>query len=158
MPAPPIVDPATIDLSHIEYDIEAIRAVNKQRFEMEQLSAIVRVDVAERLIIAYKDITEDEFWVRGHIPGRPLMPGVIMCEAVAQAASFLIHHCMDKKPAFIGFGGMDGVKFRGQVTPGQRFVIVGRIENMRPRLKAFQAQAFVDGKMVFEGTIYGLPI
>lgn len=158
MPSPPIVDPATIDLNVVEFDIEAIRKVNKQRFEMEQLSAIVRVDVEQRLIIAYKDLTEQDFWVRGHIPGRPLMPGVIMCESVAQAASFLIYQCLEKKPEFIGFGGMDGIKFRGQVTPGQRFVIVGQIENMRPRLKAFNAQAFVDSKMVFEGTIYGLPI
>ena len=72
MPKPPIVDPATIDLTLIEYGFEAIRECNQQRYEMEQLTAVVRLDLEKRLIIAYKDLTENEFWVRGHIPGRPL--------------------------------------------------------------------------------------
>lgn len=158
MPRPPIVDPATIDCSQIAYDIEAIRQVNQQRFEMEQLTAVVRMDVQKQLIIAYKDVTDDEFWVRGHIPGRPLMPGVLMCEAAAQAASFLIHHCMDDPPAFVGFGGLEGIKFRGTVVPGDRFVIVGQITVLRRRRAVMEAQAFVGTKMVFEGIIIGVPV
>ena len=158
MPRPPIVDPATIDLSQVAYDIEAIRQVNQQRHEMEQLTAIVRIDLAERLVIAYKDVTEDEFWVRGHIPGRPLMPGVVMCEAVAQAASFLIYHCMDQPPDFVGFGGLERVRFRGTVVPGDRFLIVGRITDLRRRIAKLDGQAFVGTRMVFEGTILGVPV
>ena len=158
MPRPPIVDPATIDTSRAEHDIEAIRKVNKQRFEMEHLTAIVRMDVERRLIIAYKDITDGEFWVRGHIPDRPLMPGVIMCEAVAQAASFLIHHCFEEPPEFVGFGGLDGVRFRGTVVPGDRLLIVGQITDLRRRIARMNAQAFVGDKMVFEGTIIGVPV
>jgi 3-hydroxyacyl-[acyl-carrier-protein] dehydratase len=158
VPRPPIVDPATIDFDHVEHDLDAIRKVNKQRYEMEQLTAIVRMDVEERLIIAYKDVTEDEFWVRGHIPGRPIMPGVVMCEAIAQAASFLINHVMEEEFDFVGFGGMDKVRFRGTVVPGDRFVIVGRITSMRPRLAICEAQAFVGDKMVFEGSIIGVPV
>jgi len=158
VPKPPIVDPATIDLTHIEYGIEAIRQCNQQRYEMEQLTAVVRLDLEKRLIIAYKDLTENEFWVRGHIPGRPLMPGVIMCEAAAQAASFLIMHTLEKPPNFVGFGGLDAVKFRGPVAPGDRFVIVGHIINLRARLATFASQAFVGTKMVFEGVIHGVPM
>jgi len=158
VPGPAIVDPATIDLSRVEYDIEAIRKVNRQRHEMEHLTAIVHMDTQRRLIIAYKDVTDTEFWVRGHIPGRPLMPGVIMCEAVAQAASFLIVNCMEKPPDFVGFGGLDAVRFRGTVVPGDRFVIVGQIEELRPRWSTLRAQAFVGTKMVFEGTIIGVPV
>jgi 3-hydroxyacyl-[acyl-carrier-protein] dehydratase len=152
------VDPATIDCSRIAYDLEAIRRINKQRFEMEQLSAIVHMDVEQRLIIAYKDITEREFWVRGHIPGRPLMPGVVMCEAAAQAASFLIHYCMPDPPEFLGFGGLEEVRFRGTVVPGDRFIVVGQIPSLKRRLAVFEAQAFVGTKIVFEGRILGVPI
>lgn len=158
MPKPPIVDPATIDTSRVEYGIEEIRKVNQQRYEMEQLTAVVHMDTQRQLIIAYKDLTENEFWVRGHIPGRPLMPGVIMCEAVAQAASFLIAHCLAEPPAFVGFGGMDEVRFRGTVVPGDRVVIVGQIETLRTRLATMRAQAFVGTKMVFEGVIIGAPV
>ena len=158
MPQPPIVDPASIDFSHVEFDIEAIRQANKQRFEMEQLTAVVRLDVADRLIIAYKDVAENEFWVRGHIPGRPLMPGVIMCECAAQTASFFLCHALPKKPEFIGFGGMDGVRFRGQVVPGDRFVIIGRMEEIRSRISTLRAQGFVGSKMVFEATVHGIPM
>lgn len=158
MPRQPIVDPHSIDLNHIAYDIDAIRAVNRQRFEMEHLSAIVHLDARERTIVAYKDITDDEFWVRGHIPGRPLMPGIVMCEAAAQAASFLLQKCMDDPPDFMGFGGLDQVRFRGTVVPGDRFVIVGRIESLKRRIAIFDTQAFVDGKMVFEGKIMGVPM
>jgi len=158
VPKPPIVDPATIDTSRVEYDVEGIRRFNKQRYEMEHLTAVVHVDRAKRLIIAYKDVTDHEFWVRGHIPGRPLMPGVIMCEAVAQAASFLIAQCLDNPPEFVGYGGMDEVRFRGEVKPGERFLIVGQIESLRRAYAVMQAQAFVGTKMVFEGKIIGVPM
>ncbi|NQT87930.1 beta-hydroxyacyl-ACP dehydratase [bacterium] len=158
MPRQPILDLDTIDLDHVEYDLDAIRKVNRQRFEMEHLTAIAHMDVENRLIVACKDITDEEFWFRGHIPGRPLMPGVIMCEAVAQAASFLIHHVSEEALEFVGFGGMDKVRFRGTVVPGDRFVIIGHITSMRPRLAILEAQAFVDGKMVFEGTILGVHV
>ena len=158
MPRPPIVDPATIDTSTTQYGIETIRKFNRQRYEMEQLTAIVSVDLEKRLIIAYKDISKDEFWTRGHIPGRPLMPGVVMCEAVAQAASFLIAQCVKDLKDFVGFGGLDGVRFRGEVKPGDRFVIVGQIESLRRAYAVMNAQAFVGTRMVFEGTIIGVPM
>ena len=158
MPSPPILDLAAIDFSQTVCGIEAIREVNKQRFEMEQLTAIVHMDLPERLIVAYKDIADDEFWVRGHIPGRPLMPGVVMCEVAAQMASVLLYRLAEEKPEFIGFGGMDGVRFRGQVVPGDRFVIVGKVEVLSTRLSKLKAQGFVGDKMVFEGTILGIPV
>ena len=55
---------------------------------MEQLTAIVFDDVERGICVGYKDISPDEFWVRGHMPGMPLMPGVIMCEAAAQLCSY----------------------------------------------------------------------
>ncbi len=71
MPPVALVDPATIDTSRVLADGEAIRRGNPQRFEMQQLTAIVFLDKDDHLIIGYKDVQADEFWVRGHMPGTP---------------------------------------------------------------------------------------
>jgi 3-hydroxyacyl-[acyl-carrier-protein] dehydratase len=76
---PLILDFSEYDLNHVVSNIEEIRRYNPQRFEMEQLSAIVFEDSARAICVGYKDLKQDEFWTRGHMPGMPLMPGVIMC-------------------------------------------------------------------------------
>src|SRR6266581_1022778 len=81
-------DPGQIDFSNIVADLDAIQRVNPQRFEMIQLDAIVHLDPVSRICIGYKDVRFDEFWVRGHMPGYPLLPGVLMCEASAQLCSY----------------------------------------------------------------------
>ena len=128
MPPAPLVDPTTIDMSTIAVDKEGIRRANLQRFEMEQLDAIVTMDAENHLVIGYKDVREDEFWVRGHMPDFPLFPGVLMCETAAQLCSFYAQsmHLIDE--GFLGFGGMEDVRFRGPVRPGDRLImaIAGR--------------------------------
>ena len=81
-----IVDLDSIDFDRVLADVHEIRKYNPQRFEMEQLSAIVHEDPQNVTCVGYKDVAHDEFWVRGHMPGMPLMPGVVMLEAVAQVA------------------------------------------------------------------------
>jgi 3-hydroxyacyl-[acyl-carrier-protein] dehydratase len=69
-----LVDPADIDFDNVIADVDEIRKYNPQRFEMEQLTAIVYVDEATMTCAGYKDIKEDEVWVRGHMPGMPIIP------------------------------------------------------------------------------------
>ncbi len=158
MPPAALVDPETIDTSRILYDLEAIRRGNPQRFEMEQLTAIVQFDKDENLIVGFKDVATDEFWVRGHMPGYPLMPGVLMCEAAAQLCSFFCHLIQIAPDGFIGFGGMEEVRFRGQVKPGDRLVMLAKATRINRRQTVFETQGFVDGNMVFHGRIIGVPL
>ena len=81
MPAPPLYDLAAFDFATPLFTIDEIRVVNPQRFEMEQLTAIVHVDPECHGVVGYKDVRPDEYWCRGHMPGFPLMPGVLQCEA-----------------------------------------------------------------------------
>src|SRR6056297_2184953 len=81
-------DISQIDFDHVVADLTEIRKYNKQRHEMEQLTAIVYESREEEICVGYKDISRDEFWVRGHMPQMPLMPGVIMLEAAAQISSY----------------------------------------------------------------------
>src|SRR5438034_9738740 len=119
-------DPARLDLNHVLADQEAIRKVNPQRFEMEQLTAIVYLDVVNHVVAGYKDVRADEFWVRGHMPDYPLMPGVLMCEAAAQLCTYYIVTQGLMQGDFVGFGGLENVRFRSPVRPGDRLVLVGK--------------------------------
>ena len=156
MPPVFLIDPSTIDTSRVMADLEAIRRGNLQRFEMEQLTAIVTIDPVEHLIIGYKDVSHDEFWVRGHVPGLPLMPGVLMCEAAAQLASYYCYFTKIVEDGFLGFGGMEDVRFRGKVQPGDRLVLVSKAAKVNRRQTLFETQGFVGNNMVFHGKIIGV--
>ena len=154
MPPALLYDISQIDLNAVLFDQEEIRKANPQRGDMEHLNAIVWADPSAGRIIGYKDVRADEFWVPGHIPGRPLLPGVIMIEAAAQAAAFYTS-MVQKWPGFIGFGGVDGVKFRQQVAPGARMYIMLKVIWKRHRRICCNAQGIVNGSVVFEASITG---
>ena len=154
-----IIDFSELDFDKIEADIDEIRQCNPQRFEMEQLTAIVYDSVDRGICVGYKDITDEEFWNRGHMPGMPLMPGVIMCEAAAQLCSYHAqrHNLLDVE--MVGFGGLDDVRFRGTVIPGDRLVIAaGLLKARRRALIRSRFQGFVRESLVCEGIITGIPL
>jgi 3-hydroxyacyl-[acyl-carrier-protein] dehydratase len=159
MPPPPLYDLTTIDFSRPAFDIEAIRRVNPQRNQMEQLTAVVHVDRVHHGIVGYKDITENEFWVPGHMPGFPLMPGVVMCEAAAQLAGFYASKFKLLGGDFVGFGGMDEIRFRAPVFPTCRLILMARMRELRPNRRAkFDFQGVVKDQIVFTGNMLGVPI
>jgi 3-hydroxyacyl-[acyl-carrier-protein] dehydratase len=196
MPPKLLVDLSGIDLTRVAIPIEEIREVNPQRYEMEQLSGIITYRPDLGYIVAFRDVRPDEFWVRGHIPGRPLFPGVLMIEAAAQLSSFYYKLFMDKEPPagapatsgpgrggeaealssvglprqapagqktrsvtrFVGFGGVTDVKFRRTVEPGDRLIIIAVSRELKSRRAVFDTQEVVGDKLVFEGTIIGMPV
>src|SRR5689334_19366782 len=125
MPPQLLFDVSQINLEQIVYDQNAIREANPQRGHMEMLDGIAYVNTDQGEIVGYKDVRNGEFWVAGHIPGRPLFPGVLMIEAAAQLASFYTRKFIGWT-GFIGFGGVEETKFRMQVTPGQRLYLLGK--------------------------------
>ncbi|MBN2293814.1 MAG: beta-hydroxyacyl-ACP dehydratase [Pirellulales bacterium] len=153
-----ILDPSEFHLDQVVADIEEIHRYIPQRYEMEQLTAISYVDTERKICVGYKDLSTDEFWVRGHMPGFPLMPGVVMCEAAAQVASYyaIKEKLMDTE--IVGYGGLDEVRFRGVVRPGDRFVIVVRLLKVRRMMLTCEFQCFVDDNIVCEGVLKGIPL
>jgi 3-hydroxyacyl-[acyl-carrier-protein] dehydratase len=153
------VDPSMLDFDAPIADIEEIRRYNPQRFEMEQLTAILYEDRDTHTCAAYKELTHDEFWVRGHMPGMPLMPGVIMLEAAAQLASYYAQKNDLLGAAMVGFGGLDEVRFRDPVIPGDRLVLMVRLDKARRgRMLVASFQGVVDSTLVVEGVLRGIPI
>jgi 3-hydroxyacyl-[acyl-carrier-protein] dehydratase len=155
-----LLDHSEIDLDRVAADLDEIRRYNPQRFEMEQLTRIVFDDYDRKICAGYKDVTENEFWVRGHMPGMPLMPGVLICEAAAQMCSYFAHkHHLLGDCKVVGFGGLEDVRFRDPVRVGDRLVIVCKMVRVRiGSIIVCRFQAFVRQVMVADGKIKGIPL
>lgn len=154
-----IIDPATLDFTRLTADIEAIRRVNLQRFEMEQLTAVVYEDLKEHICVGYKDVTPNEFWIRGHMPSMPLMPGVVMLEAAAQLSSYFVQRHDLMGTELVGFGGLEGVRFRNYILPGTRLILACQLTKARRgRILISRFQGIVGDELVLEGILKGIPI
>ncbi len=152
-----ILDFSEYDVNRVIADQEEIRRYNLQRFEMEQLTAVVFADVDRGICAGYKDITDKEFWVRGHMPSVPIMPGVVMCETAAQLSSYFAQKYDLLGCNVVGFGGLEEVRFRGTVVPGDRLVVV--VERLKVRRNAMilcRFQGFVRETLVVEGKLMGI--
>lgn len=155
---PLIVDDSLYDLEKPIATLDDIRQYNRQRFEMEQLTAIVYDNFDEKRCVGYKDLTPEEFWVRGHMPDFPLMPGVVMLEAAAQMASYFVTKYDMFNGAVMGFAGLEEVKFRGMARPGDRLVIQAEMLKWRKMLVTSRFMCLVDGNLACEGVLKGVPL
>ena len=154
-----IFDPFSLDYDNPLADIHEIRELNPQRNEMEHLTAILAEDVEGRRCAGYKDVSQNEFWVNGHMPGMPLMPAVIQLEAVAQLASFFTQRNDLLGAEMVGFGGVDEARFRDVVVPGDRLLLMIELKKARRnRMIVAKFQGVVNGKLVVDGVIRGIPI
>ncbi len=156
MPPPLLFPLERFDLARIAVPIEEVRKVNPQRFEMEQLDGIVGIDLEEGIVLGVKQVRRDEFWARGHIPGRPLMPAVVMLEAAGQTASYFVKLKLGLGERFMGFAGIDRARFRGSVAPGDTLYILSRSIDVRVRKSLSHCQGVVSGRLVFECDIMGM--
>ena len=140
------------------FDQAAVLQRIPQRHEMALLHGILHHDPVQRLGIGIHDARPTDFWVRGHIPGRPLMPGVVMIEISAQLCSWLGSFADELGGGFMGFAGIDDARFRGQVVPGDRLIVAARIARLRRNLASFTTQSWVGRELVFESQITGVRV
>jgi len=118
---------------------------------------IVEIELGKR-IVGIKNVTYNEPFFPGHFPGRPIMPGVLIVEAMAQAAGVLVFKSMPegdhKRSVF--FLGMDNVKFRKPVIPGDQLRLEVEITRHRQSIWGFKGKAFVDEKLVAEADLLAM--
>ncbi|HLG43150.1 MAG TPA: 3-hydroxyacyl-ACP dehydratase FabZ family protein [Planctomycetota bacterium] len=152
-------DLTAYDLTKVALNRDQIMQLLPHRHEMLQLDWIIQVDRERSLILGFRDLREVEFWTRGHFPGNPMYPGVLMVEAAAQMSvvgyKLFIPSLKDR---LIAFGAIDEVKFRGIVRPKDRVILVCQGIQFSSRACKSKNWGFVNGGMVFEATILGVPI
>jgi 3-hydroxyacyl-[acyl-carrier-protein] dehydratase len=159
MPTTPLIDFDALDLGRVIATREEIRRVIPHRGRFELLDGIAHRDPESSLIVAFIDVTADAWWACDHIPGRPLFPGALMVEAAAQMCSFDFKRRQpEMHETFVGFAGVDKVRFRGIVEPDCRMVFAGTPTRIRSSMFTYATQAFVERKLVFEGMITGMAV
>ena len=138
---------------NMSMDIQRILRLLPHRYPFLLVDRVVEC-VPGSHIRAYKNITFNEPFFQGHFPGAPIMPGVLILEALAQTGGLLAVSGMESlDDKLFLFTGLDGVKFRKQVVPGDRLDL--ECSNLRMKLKLckMEARAFVDGKLAAEAQI-----
>jgi len=151
-----LFDISSIDMNEVAISAEEVGRLNPQCGAMRQLDHVIWTDAERGMALGVKRVRGDEFWVPLHIPGRPLMPGVLMIEAAAQLCSAFFQRHRTKGGKFLGFTRCDETTFRGQVVPGDMLYLLSQEVSARPRRFVSRTQGLVNDKLVFESKITGM--
>ena len=122
------------------------------RYPFLMVDRVLELEHKKR-IKALKNVTANEPYFIGHFPHRPVMPGVMMLEALAQAAALLSYDAADAKPddkSVYYFAGIDNARFKRPVEPGDQMILDVTLERMKSSIFKFQARASVDGETAVE--------
>jgi 3-hydroxyacyl-[acyl-carrier-protein] dehydratase len=155
LPSDLLFDLSALDLTEVAVTAEEVGRMNPQCGAMRQLDHVIWIDDDGGRMLGVKQVTDSEFWVPLHIPGRPLMPGVLMIEAAAQLCSIFFRKRTNEK-RFLGFTRCDETVFRGQVLPGDTLYLLSEEVQFTPRRFVSRCQGVVNGKLVFESKITGM--
>ena len=136
-------------------EINEIKQRLPHRYPFLLVDRVVEIEPGER-ILAYKNITANEEVFNGHFPYAPIFPGVMIIEAMAQAAGVLGFVTADKLAddnALYLFAGVDGVRFKRQVVPGDRLMLEAQIDSVKRTIWRFNCRATVDDELACEASI-----
>ncbi|HOV99766.1 MAG: bifunctional UDP-3-O-[3-hydroxymyristoyl] N-acetylglucosamine deacetylase/3-hydroxyacyl-ACP dehydratase [Bacteroidetes bacterium] len=135
----------------VVFDINAIQRILPHRFPFLLIDKIVEFQIDER-VVAVKNVTLNEWFFQGHFPGKPIMPGVLIIEAMAQAGGVMLLNGIENPgDKLVFFTGINNVKFRRTVVPGDQLVFELQMVARRSKVVQMRGQAFVDGALVAEG-------
>ena len=136
------------------YDIQAIMKLMPHRYPFLLIDRVIKL-VAGEEIVAIKNVTINEPFFQGHFPGNPIMPGVLIIEAMAQAGGILAYESVppDSRSRFVYFMGMDKVKFRKPVVPGDQLQFEVKILKIRSKIVKIYGRAMVDNERVAEAEL-----
>ncbi len=131
-------------------NVEEIKEYLPQRYPFLLVDRVLEIELGKR-ILAYKNVTVNEEFFQGHFPGKPIMPGVLIIEALAQAAGVLGFKSQEKKPKdgyLYYFVGADDVRLKRPVVPGDQLMLEAVIITSKRGIYKFECRASVDSQLV----------
>ena len=136
------------------YDIQGIMKLLAHRYPFLLIDRVIEVVPGDK-ITALKNVTNNEPFFQGHFPGRPIMPGVLIVEAMAQAGGILAYltGSTEQRSRLIYFMGMDKVRFRKPVVPGDQILFNAKIIKFRSKAAKMSGIATVDDELVAEAEL-----
>lgn len=135
------------------YNIEDILEILPHRYPFLLVDRVVELE-EEKSVVALKNVTYNENFFQGHYPEKPIMPGVLIIEALAQTGGFLMLNIADKdSKALPYFAGIDKAKFRKPVVPGDQLKLCCEVIKLKGRVAKVKAEAFVKDDLVAEGRL-----
>jgi 3-hydroxyacyl-[acyl-carrier-protein] dehydratase len=139
--------------SRLVMDITDIMAILPHRYPFLLIDRVIEMERKKR-IVAIKNVTINESFFQGHFPDYPIMPGVLVIEAMAQAGgALLLTEIPDRDSKLMVFTGIERAKFRRPVVPGDQLRIEINVLQWKPRVVRLEGKATVDGKLACEGTV-----
>lgn len=127
-----------------------IQKVIPHRYPFLLVDRIIELEPMKRAV-GIKSVTSNESFFQGHFPGHPVMPGVLILEAMAQVGGVAMLYPEEYRGDIALFAGIDRVKFRKQVVPGDQLKMVAELIKVRSSIGKLWAESFVDGQLVAEG-------
>ena len=137
-------------------DIKEIREYLPHRYPFLLVDRVTELDIENETIRAYRNVSVNEPFFNGHFPQHPIMPGVLIIEAMAQAAGILAFKMLNAKPSdgtLYYFVGSDKLRFRQPVLPGDKLVLEANFLSSKRQIWKFECKATVDGKAVCSAEI-----
>jgi beta-hydroxyacyl-ACP dehydratase FabZ len=137
-----------------EHDIQEIMEMLPHRYPFLLVDRVLEL-IPDDKIVALKNVTINEPFFQGHFPGKPVMPGVLIIEALAQAGGILAYMTAppEKRNRLIFFMGMDKVRFRKMVLPGDQIIFEAKILKFRSKVAKMSGTATVDDQLVAEAEL-----
>ena len=137
-----------------------LKMLNKEEIKniIQQREPFLMIDEVEEFVpgescTAYKNVSADEYYFKGHFPGNPIMPGVLIVESLAQTGAVAILSMEENKGKNALFGGIDKIRFKKQVVPGDRLKLEVKIIKRKGPIGIGEAIATVDGKVAAKGEL-----
>ena len=131
---------------------EELEAILPHRDPFLMIDEVIDLEPGKRAV-ARKTVRADEWVLAGHFPGRPIMPGVLMVEGLAQTGAVIVLTLEENRGKMVLFGGIDDVRFKRVVEPGDTLEYACELEAMRGPIGRGKIKATVDGKLAVRGTL-----